>query len=82
MDLELKHIDKYTATDFVQKYHYSKILPRITKHYIGVYDGDRLVGAITLGWGTQPLQTIKKIFNKHDVTSKDYLEIGKMCFLP
>lgn len=82
MDLELKQIDKYTATDFVQKYHYSKILPRITKHYIGVYDGDRLVGAITLGWGTQPLQTIKKIFYKHDVTSKDYLEIGKMCFLP
>lgn len=37
---------------------------------------------VTLGWGTQPLQTIKKIFNEENVKTTDYLEIGKMCFLP
>ena len=39
-------------------------------------------GVITLGWGTQPLQTIKKIFYNHNIITENYLEIGKMCFLP
>ena len=70
------------AVNFIQKYHYSKILPRITKHYLGFFLEDKLCGVVTLGWGTQPLQTIKKIFYNHDLVTKDYLEIGKMCFLP
>lgn len=75
-------IDKDLAVEFVQTYHYSKIMPRLTKYYLGVYENDELLGVITLGWGTQPLQTIKKIFYKHDVVTENYLEIGKMCFLP
>ena len=70
------------AVEFIQKYHYSKILPRITKYYLGFYLDDRLCGVVTLGWGTQPLQTIKKIFYKHQLVTKDYFEIGKMCFSP
>ena len=77
--IELKKGD---AVPFIHMYHYSKILPRLTKYYLGVVDNNELIGVITLGWGTQPLQTIRKIFNKHDLTSDDYLEIGKMCFAP
>ncbi len=75
-------IDKEEAIEFIHKYHYSKILPRLTKHYLGIYDERGLLGVVTLGWGTQPLQTIKKLFPNHDVRSEDYLEIGKMCFSP
>ena len=37
---------------------------------------------VTLGWGTQPLQTIQKLFPRHALLTAHYLEIGKMCFLP
>lgn len=78
----ISKIEKNEAVSFIHLYHYSKILPRLTKHYLGVYTEAGLVGVITLGWGTQPLQTIKKIFPLHDVVTIDYLEIGKMCFSP
>jgi len=80
--MEIKEMEKETAILFIQKYHYSKIMPRLTKHYLGVFDDNLLLGVFTLGWGTQPLQTIQKIFNNHKLTTKDYFEIGKMCFLP
>lgn len=80
--MKICEIDKNTAVEFVHKYHYSKILPRLTKHYLGLFEGGELLGVITLGWGTQPLQTIKKIFYNHNMLSENYLEIGKMCFLP
>lgn len=80
--MHIEEIDKNIAIDFVKTYHYSKILPRITKHYLGIFDDGELKGVSTLGWGTQPLQTIKKIFYKHSMVTNDYIEIGKMCFLP
>ena len=82
MEISIKEIDKQTAIEFVQNYHYSKILPRLTKHYLGCFEGENLCGVITLGWGTQPLQTIKKLFYKHTLITTNYIEIGKMCFLP
>lgn len=79
----IKEIKKNEAISFVWKYHYSKILPKLTKYYLGVYlDDKELKGVITLGYGTQPLGTIRKLFYKHNLKSSDYLEIGKMCFLP
>lgn len=78
----IKEIDKGVAVEFIHLYHYSKILPRITKVYLGFYVDDKLLGVVTLGWGTQPLQTIKKIFYLDNLTSSDYFEIGKMCFIP
>ena len=81
-EYSVNEIEKDVVIDFVQKYHYSKILPRLTKHYLGVFDGDAMIGAITLGWGTQPLQTIKKLFPDHNYKTEDYIEIGKMCFAP
>jgi hypothetical protein len=80
--IKLEELDKKVAIDFIRQYHYSKILPRLTKYYIGVYLDNELSGVVTLGWGTQPLKTIQKIFPDYDLKTKDYYEIGKMCFLP
>lgn len=80
--VEIKEENKDFAIEFVKKYHYSKIMPRIMKHFLGFYENDELLGIVILGWGTQPLQTIKKIFYKDEVTTTDYAEISKMCFLP
>jgi len=77
MKYEIKETHKNTCTDFVQEYHYSPVMPHLTKKWLGVYREGILVGVITLGWGTQPLQTINKMFP--GLTSADYYEIGKMC---
>lgn len=82
MSYLIEPMDKEEAISFVQRFHYSKILPRLTKYYLGVYNEAGLIGVVTLGWGTQPLQTIKKIFHAHDLVTEDYIEIGKMCFSP
>ncbi len=76
-NFRVQEIDKILAIEFIQSRHYSKVMPRLTKHYLGIYDGTTLAGVITLGWGTQPLQTIRKLFPK--LVTKDYYEIGKMC---
>jgi len=61
-DFAIKEISKQTALKMVQKYHYSNTLPKINKHFLGFYLENELVGVITLGWGTRPLHTIKRIF--------------------
>ena len=61
----------------VKTYHYSNILPRLNKHFIGFYLAEKLVGVVTLGWGTRPLHTIRKLFP--NLETKDYYEIGRMC---
>lgn len=81
--IEVEEISKELAVAVVHKYHYSKILPRLTKHYLGLFENGELMGVVTLGWGTQPLQTIKKLFpEEKNIVTNDYIEIGKMCFLP
>ena len=89
-DFEVIEIDKTLATKFVQKYHYSPVMPAITKHYLGFFlDGD-LKGALTLGWGTKPRHTFNKMFPNVGILEKKdekfvhdindwYYEIGKMC---
>ena len=79
-DFKVIEINKFVAAELVQKHHYSKVMPKLTKHYLGTFIGDKLVGVLTLGWGTQPRQTINKLFT--GFTTKDYYEIGKMCMLP
>lgn len=80
--MEIKEVDKNIANNFCLLYHYSKIFPKLTKYCLGFYESKELLGVMTLGWGTQPLGTIKKIFYKHNLKTQDYLEIGRMCFLP
>lgn len=73
----VKEISKEIALSMIQKYHYSNTLPKLNKHFIGFYLNNELVGVVTLGWGTRPLHTIKKIFPS--LGTKDYYEIGRMC---
>lgn len=80
--LYIEEVDKDLAISFVHKYHYSKILPRLTKKYLGFFRDGELQGVVTLGWGTQPKGTIRKMFPEEQLTSDDYYEIGKMCFTP
>ena len=79
-DYTIKEVNKYVAAELVQEHHYSKVIPKLTKYYLGVFIENKLVGILTLGWGTQPLATIRKLFPS--LTTKDYYEIGKMCMLP
>lgn len=80
--MNIKIIDETRAKNFILKYHYSKVMPRLTKYYLGLFDNKELLGVFTLGWGTQPLGTIRKLFYKDNLNTTDYLEIGRMCFLP
>lgn len=73
----MKPVDYRVATLFVQERHYSPVMPKLTKHYLGAYQDDELVGILTLGWGTNPMGTIKKMFP--NLTTEHYYEIGKMC---
>lgn len=76
-NFEVREINKYVALDMVQKYHYSNTLPKLNKYFLGFYENNDLKGVITLGWGTRPKHTIKKMFPSLD--TQDYLEIGRMC---
>ena len=38
--MRLVEIHKNVAIPFIQQYHYSKILPRLTKKYVGFYNED------------------------------------------
>lgn len=73
----IKEISKQLALDMVKKYHYSNALPSVNKYFIGFYLEDKLVGVVTLGWGTRPLHTIRRLFPS--LETKDYYEIGRMC---
>lgn len=80
--LVIEPISREQAISYIRRYHYSKVIPRLCKYFLGIYCEKELLGVIELGWGTQPLQTIRKLFPKQNLVTKDYLEIGKMCFLP
>lgn len=75
----VKSTDNLLGLELIFNTHYSKIMPRLTKYYLGAYENSKLVGVMTLGWGTRPIHTIKKLFPS--LRTKDYLEIGKMCML-
>ena len=73
----IKEISKETALDMIREYHYSDTLPKINKYFLGFYISGVLVGVMTLGLGTRPLHTIRRIFPS--LGTNDYLEIGRMC---
>ncbi len=79
MSKEIIPISKEISYPLLEQYHYSPTMPKITKHYLGLMDNNILVGTVTLGWGTQPKGTIKKLLPDYD--TKDYFEIGKMALL-
>lgn len=77
MKNKIIEISKTDTLEMIKKYHYSNTLPKINKHYLGYYVNNKLVGVLTLGYGTRPLHTIKRIFPS--LETKDYYEIGRMC---
>ena len=86
----VKKIHKVEAIELIQKYHYSPVMPGITKYYLGLFLDNKLKGVLTLGWGTKPRHTFNKMFpsvgvldtNDNDEFIHDindwYYEIGKM----
>lgn len=73
--MHIKEITKEQSVQLITDYHYSKgKMPKITKHYLGVFVDEDLVGTITLGYGTQPKGTQNKI----GINDFNYLEIGRM----
>ena len=92
-DFVIKEISRFDTSELVQTYHYSKVMPTLTKYFLGCFLEDELVGALTLGWGTKPRHTFNKILPtvgildkenglfKHDINDW-YYEIGKMCMKP
>lgn len=85
MSIICRPVDKEDAIELVRKYHYAKVMPRLTKHWLGFFrENDSieepfsyLIGTVTLGWGVRPVNTIARLFPS--LISKDYLEIGKFC---
>ena len=53
-DMRIKEISEIEALELIFDNHYSKIMPRLSKHFIGGYLDDKLVAVMTLGWGVQP----------------------------
>lgn len=87
----VEKIHKVEAIELIQKYHYSPVMPGITKYYLGLFLNNKLKGVLTLGWGTKPRHTFNKMFPEVGVLETDdnneflhdindwYYEIGKMC---
>lgn len=73
----ISEISKTASINFIQQHHYSRVLPRINKVFLGGFKDNKLVAVMILGYGTRPLHTIKIIFPTLEV--KDYLELGKLC---
>jgi hypothetical protein len=47
---DIREIDKETALEMIQKYHYSRTLPKLNKHFIGFYvGGGYFAGLLLLG---------------------------------
>jgi len=74
---QIGFISKNQAMEVVTKYHYSIVMPKINKYFIGGFENGRLVGVLTLGWGVRPFHTINKLFPS--LGTSDYYEIGKLC---
>ena len=68
--MRLNQIHKITASEFVADRHYSAVMPKLTKYYLGGFVEEEIVGVITFGWGTRPKHTIQALFPELD--TKDY----------
>ena len=76
-DLVIRQIPAEVAYQLVQIYHYSKVMPKLTKISFGGFINNKLEAAVTFGYGVRPYHTINKLFPS--LSTKDYLEIGKLC---
>lgn len=77
LNMRIEPISRNESREIIRKIHHSDVLPKATKHTLGIFINDALEGTITLGYGTRPLHTIKKMFPS--LSTMDYFEIGRMC---
>lgn len=77
MSLKVQFVGDGAAAEFVYRHHYAKTMPAITKVCLGLFDGSRLAGVMSWGYGTRPLHTIAALFPS--LTSEDYMELGRLC---
>ena len=75
--MKIEPIDIKEGYRLIHKFHYSKVLPKLTKHVLAHREGNEIDAVMTLGWGVRPRHTIQKLFPS--LNTKDYLEIGKLC---
>lgn len=74
---DIRPIPRCIAEPMILSMHYSRVMPRINKFFIGGFQEHQLVAVMTLGWGTRPLHTIQVMFPT--LSTYDYLELGKLC---
>lgn len=60
--LILKEIPKDEAISFIRQYHYSKILPRLCKYFLGIFSEEKLLGVVELGWVRNPYKPYANSF--------------------
>ena len=46
--LSVREIDPEAAISFIRAYHYSKVLPRLCRHFLGFYKAGELSGVVAL----------------------------------
>lgn len=77
MNFEIAEVERERAIRILMKNHYRKTIPVLNKVFLGGFLNGELRAVMTLGWGTRPKHTIKKLFEELD--TKDYFEIGRMA---
>ena len=75
--MTVREISTVEMQAFVTKHHYSATMPRHTKVCYGGFRDETLRGAISFGWGSRPVHTIRRLFPS--LGTADYRDIGKMC---
>ena len=77
MNYDIQLIDKVAMAEFVKQHHYSSVMPRITRCAYGGFKEADLKAAVSFGFGSRPLHTIRAMFPT--LSTPDYLEVGKLC---
>jgi hypothetical protein len=83
--IEIRPIEQAVLVNLVQRFHYSKVMPRLTKLCLGGFVEDKLVIGASFGFGRKPEDTIHCLFpsmgikGQHLPGQLGYYEIGKMC---
>jgi len=75
--MKIEEINIKEGYRLIHQFHYSKVLPKLTKLVLAHRNNLQIDSVMTLGWGVRPKHTIQKLFPS--LNTKDYWEIGKLC---
>ena len=74
--LEIRELPQTEAIAFIRSYHYSKVLPRLIKYYLGFYADGQLLGGSHVRLGNTALTDHKK-----DISKGSLFPCGSSAFL-